>query len=333
VLPVQEQRVRGEAAALPSKAISRLTAELREIAGRREEAMAAITARAVGYSVAEAQAVADEVHAQHEERLRLEAVVDRVYADAMDELTAELDRGTLIRTEVVERWSERVGTGDVARWIRGSASWLKSVADRLSGQPAAVVDRIENEARRELSDAVTVRLQRAARSVATAWEIDDAGRALLTPDLRVAGPETADQTEAVIDRWLASLASLVEAEGPRRLRAARVASTGVNAAAVATILAVFAATGGLTGAEFGVAAGAAAAQQGILEHVLGQAAARSLSGAARDTFLASVGEMFAAEAGRYLRVLDVASDPLDVAQEIRDTAAVVAVASEEFHAQ
>ena len=333
VLPVQEQRVRGEAAALPSKAISRLTAELREIAGRREEAMAAITARAVGYSVAEAQAVADEVHAQHEERLRLEAVVDRVYADAMDELTAELDRGTLIRTEVVERWSERVGTGDVARWIRGSASWLKNVADRLSGQPAAVVDRIENEARRELSDAVTVRLQRAARSVATAWEIDDAGRALLTPDLRVAGPETADQTEAVIDRWLASLASLVEAEGPRRLRAARVASTGVNAAAVATILAVFAATGGLTGAEFGVAAGAAAAQQGILEHVLGQAAARSLSGAARDTFLASVGEMFAAEAGRYLRVLDVASDPLDVAQEIRDTAAVVAVASEEFHAQ
>src|SRR5690606_12523920 len=191
---------------------------LREIAGRREEAMAAITARAVGYSVAEAQAVADEVHAQHEERLRLEAVVDRGYADAMDELTAELDRGTLIRTEVVERWSERVGTGDVARWIRGSASWLKSVADRLSGQPAAVVDRIENEARRELSDAVTVRLQRAARSVATAWEIDDAGRALLTPDLRVAGPETADQTEAVIDRWLASLASLVEAEEIGRAR-------------------------------------------------------------------------------------------------------------------
>ena len=141
-----------------------------------------------------------------------------------------------------------------------------------------------------------------------------------------------DDTEAVIDRWLASLAALVEAEGPRRLRAARVASTGVNAAAVATILAVFSATGGLTGAEFGVAAGAAAAQQGILEHVLGQAAARSLAGSARDSFLDAVRQVFSAEKGRYRRVLEAASDPPRLADDVRAAAEAVAVSSEEFHA-
>lgn len=332
VIPVQEQRVRGEAAALPAKAVSRLTDALRDIARRRVDVMSDITSRAVAYCVDEAEAVAAGVLAQHEERLRLEAVVDRVYEDAFDELTSELDGGSLIRTEVIERWAERVGTGDVARWIKGSASWLKNVADRLSGQPAAEVGRIEREARRELADAVTVRLERAARAVGTAWEVDDAGRALLTPDLRAAGGDVSDDTEAVIDRWLASLAALVEAEGPRRLRAARVASTGVNAAAVATILAVFSATGGLTGAEFGVAAGAAAAQQGILEHVLGQAAARSLAGSARDSFLDAVRQVFSAEKGRYRRVLEAASDPPRLADDVRAAAEAVAVSSEEFHA-
>jgi energy-coupling factor transporter ATP-binding protein EcfA2 len=333
VFPIQEQRVRGEASILPAKALSRLSAELRHIAAQRGEVLGQITARAAAYAVAESQAVADDVIAQDEERQRLEAVVDRVYADALEELTTELDRGSLIRTEVVERWSERVGTGDVARWIRGSASWLKNMADRLGGQPAAEVGRIESEARRELADAVTIRLERAARSVGTAWEVEEAGRTLLSPDLRTAGAAAAEETDAVIDRWLASLAALVEAEGPRRFRAARVASTGVNAAAVATILAVFAATGGLTGAEFGVAAGAAAAQQGILEHLLGQAAARSLAGSARDTFLSAVEQVFSAEAGRYRRVLQAASDSREVADGIRAAAEAVAVSSEEFHAQ
>lgn len=333
VFPVQEQRVRGEAAALPPKAVSRLVSELRRLAGRRTEVLDEITARAVAHAIDEAGVVADEIVAQDEERQRLEAIVERIYSDALEELTTELDRGSLIRTEVVERWSERVGTGEVARWIRGSASWLKNVADRLSGQPAAVVDHIENEARRELAAAVTVRLERAARAVGTAWEVDEAGRDLLSPDLRTTGPDMGADVEAAIDRWLASLAALVEAEGPRRLRVARVASTGVNAAAVATILAVFAATGGLTGAEFGVAAGAAAAQQGILEHVLGQAAARSLSGSARSAFLTAIGEMFTEQAGRYSRVLEAASDPVGLADEIRRALEVVAVSSEEFHAQ
>ncbi|HEX2152836.1 MAG TPA: GTPase [Acidimicrobiia bacterium] len=330
---IQEQRVRGEAGMLPGRAMSKLGDELRELASDRQKVLSGVTRRASQYAVDAARNLAGEVEEQELERQRLSAVVERIYEDARAELTAELDRGALIRTEVVDRWSERVGTGEVARWVRGSASWLRGVADRLTGQPAAVVDQIEHEARRELADAIGTRLDRAARAVATAWEVDRSGRELITPDLRTSGEEARLEVGATVDEWLAGLTRMVEEEAPGRFRAARVASTGVNAAAVSTILAVFAATGGITGAEFGVAAGAAAAQQGILEHVLGRAAARSLSGSARDSLLTSIGSVFEAEAARFFRVLKAASDPVELADQIRQAAATVEAESEDFHAR
>lgn len=332
IFSIQEQRVRGEEAILPGRAVTKISDRLRAMAGRRADVLSEVTARATAYSVEVARRVAEDVEAQDRERQRLVVVVERAYEDAMEELRAELDRGTLIRTEVVDRWSERVGTGEVARWVRGSASWLRTAADRLTGQPAAVVHEIEREARRELVGAIGTRLDRAARAVTTAWEVDAVGRALITPDLRSASEEARDEADVVIDEWLAGLTRMVEEEAPGRFRAARVASTGVNAAAVGTILALFAATGGLTGAEVGVAAGAAAAQQGILENVLGRAAARSLSGSAQETLLASIARLFGIESARFRRVLAAATDEVEAADRIRQAADTVEVESERLHA-
>src|SRR5690606_5284484 len=154
VLSIQEQRLRGDVGLLPARAVAKLSDQLREVAGNREQVLHRITSDAVAYAVAAAEEAARNVERQDDERQRLEAVVDGVYADALGELTAELDRGELIRTEVVDRWSERVGAGELARWLKGSATWLKAMADRLSGQSTAIVDMLEREARRELADAV-----------------------------------------------------------------------------------------------------------------------------------------------------------------------------------
>lgn len=323
--------MRGEAGMLAPKSVKHLRDELGELARKRQIVISEVTEKGVAYAVGAARSCADAVVAQHEERLRLEAVVERSYDDAFADLEGELDRGTLIRTEVVERWSERVGTGEVARWIRGSASWMRSALDRLSGQPIAAVEALEREARRELTGAVGSRLDRAARAVATGWEVDPAGRDMLTPDLRRSDADALVDIEATIDSWLAGLTRMVEEEAPGRFRAARVASTGVNAAAVGTILALFASTGGITGAEVGVAAGAAAAQQGILEHLLGRAAAGSLAGSARDGLLESIQSVFRAEVQRFVRVLAAATDPLSRAEVIREAADVVERESEAFH--
>ncbi len=332
IFTIQEQRVRGDAGLLPAKSIRRLSEHLTVLAADRDTALNGVTAGAVGYIVAGARRVAEELRKQDLERRRLAEVVGGAYGDAFVELRSELDRGTLIRAEVVERWSERVGTSDLSRWVRGSASWLKSMADRLMGTSAATVRAIEREARSELGAAVGTRLDRAARSVARGWDVEQAGRALLSADLTVTSEPAQAEAEAAIDRWLAGLTRIVQDEAPSRFRAARLASTGVNAAAVATILAIFASTGGLTGAEMGVAAGAAAAQQGLLEHMLGKAAAGSLAGRARDTLLESVRRVFDEEAARFQRVLDAASDPVELAESIEEASATVETSSEEFHA-
>ena len=328
---IQEQRVRGDAGTLPSRAVRHVETRLAELAAGRQEVVATVTEMCVAHVVAEAGAVAADLDAQAIEADRLHAVVDEVYDGGFSEVTAELERGALIRSEIVERWNERVGAGAVARWVKGSASAVRGTIDRVSGRPAAIIEDVEREARRELIDAVGSRLDRAARSVVTAWAVDEAGRELSTEDLAITATEAKEEIAAEVDAWLAGLTELVSEEAPGRFRAARVASTGVNAATVATIVAVFASTGGLTGAEAGVAAGAAAAQQGMLEHVLGRAAAGSLTGTARTRLVASIRELFDAEADRFHRVVEAASDPGERAASILDSAERVALESEAFH--
>ena len=330
---IQEQRVRGEAGILPSRAVGHVRDRLTELAGDRQAVLAAVTARAVDHVLVSAEWIATAVEQQERERERLAGVVAEVYGSGLAEVEAELGRGTLIRTEVVERWSERVGTGAVARWMKGSASALQATVDRLSGRPAAVVEDVQHEARRVLVDAVRTRLDRSARAVAAAWSVEEGARDLITDDLRRTGEDTVAEIEAAVEVWLAGLTRLVEEEAPTRFRAARVASTGVNAAAVATILALFAATGGISGAEAGVAAGAAAAQQGLLEHILGRAAAGSLTGAARRSLGTAIRRMFEVEAARFERVLGLAADPVAQAGSVRAVASVVAAESETFHAR
>lgn len=330
---IQEQRIRGEEGILPGKSVKKLMDHVMALAMARAETVTRVTERAVSYAISGSRAVAAEIVAQDEQLARLAAVVDGAYDDAMAELVTELDSGGLVRAEVVERWSERVGTGEVARWAKGSASWLKTLADRLGGQPTSVVSEMRREAGRELSRAVGTRLDRAARSIATGWELEPGGRTLLTADLRTTGGDALADAEAAIDRWLAGLTKLVEAEVPGRFRTARVASTGINAAAVGSILALFASTGGITGAEVGVAAGAAAAQQGLLEHILGRAAAQSLAGSARASLIDSMKVVFAAEASRFHAVLGAAGDPTSLAEEIEMAAALVERTAEEFYAR
>jgi hypothetical protein len=78
-----------------------------------------------------------------------------------------------------------------------------------------------------------------------------------------------------------------------------VASFGVNAVAVTLMLGAFAHTGGLTGAEVGVAAGAAAAQQKVLEHVFGSAAARSMITRARSSLDEGLEGVLQADGARF----------------------------------
>jgi hypothetical protein len=82
------------------------------------------------------------------------------------------------------------------------------------------------------------------------------------------------------------------------------------------MLAVFAHTGGLTGAEVAVAGGTSAASQKLIEAVFGDQAVRALAREAREDLLSRVERLLDDEAAR-LRALVHRAAPADGGEQLR----------------
>ena len=173
------------------------------------------------------------------------------------------------------------------------------------------IEQVGEEVRRELVDLVVLRAQRAVSASVTAWEVEPGARELLTPALRRVGVEVEGAAAAEVEAWLAGLVEMIAAEGKSRFPVARLASFGINAAATMLLIGVFASTGGLTGTEVGVVAGAAAAQQTVLERLFGSATAARLARRAKLDLVERYERVLESDAGRFRRVLDGSLDPPD----------------------
>ena len=86
---------------------------------------------------------------------------------------------------------------------------------------------------------------------------------------------------------------LVADEGMGKRSRARFLALGVNGVGVALMIVVFAHTGGLVGAEVGVAGGTAVLAQRVLEAVFGDQAIRRLAQTAKDDLDARVQALMA----------------------------------------
>ena len=110
--------------------------------------------------------------------------------------------------------------------------------------------------------------------------------------------------------WQGHVFELVREEGAGKRTTARLASLGVNGAGLTVMIAVFAHTGGLTGAEVAVAGGTTAVGQKVLEAIFGDQAVRTLAARAREDLLERVRELLAEERARFDPLLEPAApDP------------------------
>jgi hypothetical protein len=116
--------------------------------------------------------------------------------------------------------------------------------------------------------------------------------------------------------WQGDVFDLVSREAAGKRTAARVASLGVNGAGLVVMLAVFAQTGGLTGAEIAVAGGTSAVGQRVLEAIFGDQAVRALAARARDDLLERVRELLAEERARFDRLLAAAAPAEDEGERL-----------------
>ncbi len=304
---IDEQRVDPDHGGLPPETVARIVERLQVLSDpeERRRLLVATTRAAITDIMVRLDGLIEEVRAERGQLDALSDVARLSYERQVDEIAQDIERGSLIRAHVVERWQEFLGTGELMKGLVEGASRVRDWLGRLLGM-GAPVERIEGEVRGELETIVSRRAGRAAAATAAAWELEPVGSGLLAGagySLWHEDPATPDRAAAAVDDWMADVARLVERQGGDKRRLAQIASAGVNAVAVAATVTVFVHTGGVTGTEIGVAAGAAAVQQKILEHLFGSAAARSLISDAKQALAAAMSGVLAQDRARFDAVL------------------------------
>ena len=251
---------------------------------------------------------------------QLRAEVDASYAEAVRTVGVQTADGTLLRGEVLARWQEFVGTGEFFRAMEQKISWLRDrITAVIKGEPAGVGD---------LKVAVSSGLEALLRSEADAaaeradasWQANAAGRQLLGrsgQDLTRAAPDFADRSARAIRDWQGAVLDLVADTGMAKRSRARFMALGVNGVGAALMIVVFAQTGGITGAEVGIAGGTTVIAQRVLEAVFGDQAVRRLATTAKEELDARVAALMSDELLRYHRLLDEAVGDPELAGRLR----------------
>jgi hypothetical protein len=195
----------------------------------------------------------------------------------------------------------------------------------LRGTPRAPVAEVREEA---VSDIVAIARRHAslaARRVAAAWADVPATRDAVAddPGLWAPGPAFDAALTGRLEAWLEEIGEDVRRTGGPRRTLARGASVGVNAAGVGVMLATFAHTGGLTGAEVGVAAGTAVLNQKLLEALFGEAALVEMVGRARRRLGEALQASWDDELARYLALVPAGDELRDLAGRLHAGARAV----------
>ncbi|WP_081861536.1 dynamin family protein [Cellulomonas sp. HZM] len=312
---------------LPEEAVGEVAAYLSDLGadtGARQAVVDATFDGVVDDLVRRSHAIARASDEQVEADARLRAVVGRYGDDAVRAVTEATSDGTLLRGEVLARWQDFVGTGELLRSIEHGVGKVRdAVVGFFRGRPAQA-PRVEQALAQGLEAVVLDALDDAAERTHAAWRADPAGAALLDGlDLARASRGARMQVGEQIRAWQGDVLDLVREQGAERRGTARALSFGLNGLGVALMVAVFASTGGLTGIEVGIAGGTAVVAQKLLEAVFGDDAVRRLTTQARERLDERVRGLVDAEQVRYLAQLDALGSDRGTGQDLRGAGARV----------
>lgn len=311
---------------VPADAVAPLRRWLLEVAGD-VEVRAALVRQTLRGTVADlvnrSATVAAGLDAQRRQQDHLARVVDEAYGAAAARVAQDIHDGALIRGEVLARWQDLIGTGELGKMLQSTlARWRDKLGAVLTGRPAAGDPlRVAVQSAAEL--VVTARADEAAAAVAARWRDDPAGSALLDGSEEAvdrASPDLSERAARMMRDWQAAVVAHLRDEGAGKRSAARALSFGVNGLALVVMMAVFASTAGLTGTELLIAGGSSALGTKLLEALLGDQVIRSLVEAARADLDGRVQGVMAEEADRFHRLIRPAGAPEDAAADVRRAA-------------
>jgi hypothetical protein len=238
---------------------------------------------------------------------RLRTDVTRAYDEARRDVAEASADGSLLRGEVLARWQEFVGTGELLRSLESRVGWVRDrIGGWIKGKPQQA-ERVTVAVESGLESLLVEHAEAAAERAWGSWSSLDAGKRLLEAgdrDLGRASREFRRETERTVRDWQQGVLEMVRTEGADKRTTARFLAFGVNGLSVALMVVVFAHTAGVTGAEAGIAGGSAVLGQKLLEAVFGDQAVRRLAEHARQDLEERVAILYGREEARYVAVLD-----------------------------
>lgn len=317
IFVVPETTVDGQGL-LPERAIAPLRTWFAGLATDTNARAAVVRATLDGALATLTPAVHGLADAADEQVAVAQTLQDRVraaYQGGRGAVEAGLRDGRLLRGEVLARWQEFVGTGELFRTLEARIGRLR---DRLvgvvTGRPPSG-ERLQYAIESQLVTLLRGAAAEAAENAYAGWQAHPAGAALLNPDLARPSPDLPDRAEQLVRDWQRGVLELVRNQARSRRFVARGAAYAVNATGLAVMIVVFASTAFIpTGLEVATAGGTTIAAQKVLEAIFGDQAMRTLAARARDDLLTRAEGLLDAEAARYLDLLagtGVHSGPAD----------------------
>jgi hypothetical protein len=293
-------------------------------------------------------ALADQVTAQLELRRELREAVVSAYADGLAELDEATRDGSLLQGEVLARWQDFAGTGDLLRTlqIRRGRGGGRQRKQQLPSRAIA----LKKALRASMVSMVAASADRAAERVISDWQQRPAGAALLADQGAAASKRNAVQNEtdyvasaladlglvsdasadawdrdpaelakataglaeaaaAVVSAWQNHVRQLVKDENVTKRSVARVISFDEESLALVLTIGVLGSAPRADRAPDATAGGAVL--QRLLESLFGTGLLRDIGARIRQDLRERVSHLFEAEAERYFGVIDSAGKPAD----------------------
>lgn len=264
---------------------------------------------------------ADAFEEQVRAAAELRSSATATYDTALERLVAEAGDGTLLRGEVLARWQELIGTGDLLRSLDRPVGWLRG---RLSGSGRGApqqAERVNLAVESAIENLVLDHAESAAARARQAWEESGAGRGLVAADDSLGRPaaDLRRRAEAEVRAWQDELQAMIRETGAEKATSVRFLAYGVTGLAVALAVSVFARR--LPASDDpATAAGAAGLGRTLLDAVLGTDAVGTLVERAGDSLDRRLTALLVSEQEHRLGVLDGLELPAEAVSGLRAAA-------------
>ena len=233
------------------------------------------------------------------------------YDEAAGELLTAAGDGTLLRGDLLTRWDEFVGTGELLRTLEDKVGWLRErLVSAVKGKPQQA-EQVSEAVESALESLVLAHAELAAGRAAQAWTAHPAGAGLLTGEEGVAltrpSAELRRACERAVRDWQSEVTELVRTEGADKRTSARFLVYGVPGLSVALMVLTL---------DDGSTPSAALGRR-LLEAVFGAPTVATLERRSREGLTPRLRSLLEAEGARWQQYLDSLGVTADAAEQLR----------------